>query len=139
MNAATQVRLTLDVDNSCLAHANARGDATRPAEGVTADLQDRETVDLANFAPMDVDEDNAVGNQLADFFFQSIRSKYPALESLVHVAFGNQLAIFFARPERCFPHQVADRGVRGEHLFAVARLARAKLNQAFHRAGVKVR
>src|ERR1044071_897437 len=100
MNAAAQMSLSLDVDNTRLAHTDAGGHPARPTKSVTADLHHREAVDLADFFSGNFNQNGAVGAQLANLFFDSIRAEYAAFESSVDMARRDNLAVVLARPER---------------------------------------
>ena len=65
MERARDVGLALDVDDSGPPHGEGRGDARRPPEGMIAQIEHGETVHLPDLRPLRVDQDHAVGDDLA--------------------------------------------------------------------------
>jgi hypothetical protein len=79
MDRAPQFHLALNVDDSPCTKPHPRCDTTRMTEGEIAQLQNRKTIDLANFPACGVDQDRAT----LDFLLKPLSEPVGAM--LLHV------------------------------------------------------
>jgi hypothetical protein len=101
-----QLGLPRDVHHPRLAGIGARGDPRGAAENVVAERQHRDAVDLADRAPLGVDEQGALGDDPARALLQEVRAVRLLRDRVIDVVGPDERMAALAGPERGLADQI---------------------------------
>ncbi len=108
MDRAGELDLALDALNLAAAEGDPGTDARWLPEGIVAEAQHGDAVDLADALARGLDVDRAVGQHLVNAFLNQIGAVDLHIDCVIHVLGGDDLAAGLAGPVACLGEDVGD-------------------------------
>ena len=132
MDRAAQLRLALDVDHPGLAGVRTGGDAGRAAEGVIAERDDRDAVDLPHGLPVGADQERAFGDLPPEAVLDQVCPVSSLADGFTHVVGPDDGMPVPSGPEHRLAHVVPQIAEPGGQSLPVRDQAGAVLDEPRH-------
>src|SRR5581483_5725656 len=134
---SAQLGFAFDVDDSRLSDKNLRRDSRGPPEGEIPQIDDGESVHLADHRLPRIDGQGSLRDQLADLFLPEIQAAVLLFKRFQYIAAGDEALSGSTGPVARLPDQVGDRAELQGELFLMTGGSRRLLQQRRHAGSIE--